>query len=62
MMNLVNVSTDDSGNYTCIVSNRYGTIERYFLLNVISGMFSFDVGFQNSYSSLSKKKLLITFL
>ncbi|XP_075585894.1 fibroblast growth factor receptor homolog 1 isoform X3 [Dermatophagoides farinae] len=41
MMNLVNVSTDDSGNYTCIVSNRYGTIERYFLLNVISETFSF---------------------
>ena len=37
MLNLTNVSKDDSGNYTCVVSNPFGTIQRYFLLNVVSG-------------------------
>ncbi|XP_075680869.1 uncharacterized protein LOC113797385 isoform X2 [Dermatophagoides pteronyssinus] len=41
MLNLTNVSKDDSGNYTCVVSNPFGTIQRYFLLNVVSESFSF---------------------
>ncbi|KPM04738.1 Protein tyrosine kinase-like protein 1 [Sarcoptes scabiei] len=35
ILSIFNATLNDTGNYTCIVKNQYGTVKRYFILNVI---------------------------